>query len=324
MDHLSAGSDIISAGSTCDDITAAQVLHADERSLLAQSVQRLAVPERLLNLAELDVLYDQDSRALWTYMRHTERPSYTPALVSDFEQWQGLISRHFGPSQLGGGRVPLDFLVVASRTPGIFCFGGDLDMLDGLIRSRDRLGLTDWGYRCVQILDRNMAALDLPMLTIGLVQGQALGGGFEALLSFDVIIAERGSSFGLPEIAFGLFPGMGAHSILARRLGTAKASQMIRQGQTYSAEELQELGLVYDVVEPDTGVEAVRKFIAKNARRLNGLVAERRAMRLASPIPLAELRAIVDIWADAALALSEADLKLMRRIAGAQIRRQAA
>ena len=301
---------------------------ANNRRRLCQALgldsQRLAVPEALLNLAELDVLYDGDARALWTYMRHTERPNYTPALLADFEQWQSLIARHFGPSQKGQGRVPLDFLIVGSRAPGVFCFGGDLDMLEGLIRSGNREGLADWGYRCVEILDRNMAALNLPMVTIGLVQGQALGGGFEALLSFDMIIAERGSTFGLPEVAFGLFPGMGAHSILARRLGSAKASQMIRQGQTYAAEELYELGLVTVLAPEGEGVAAVRTFIAKNARKLNGLVGERRAMRLATPIPLAEMRAIVDVWADTAMGLSSADLKLMQRLAGTQLRRKAA
>jgi DSF synthase len=56
----------------------------------------------------------------------------------------------------------------------------------------------------------------LPILTVGLVQGAALGGGFEALLSFDYVVAERDATFGLPEILFGLFPGMGAHSLLSR------------------------------------------------------------------------------------------------------------
>jgi enoyl-CoA hydratase/carnithine racemase len=79
-----------------------------------------------------------------------------------------------------------------------------------------------------------MQSLDLPMLTIGLVQGAALGGGFEALLSFDYIVAERDATFGLPEILFGLFPGMGAHAILSRKLGAAMADRLIVSNQTYT------------------------------------------------------------------------------------------
>jgi DSF synthase len=178
--------------------------------------------------------------------------------------------------------------------------------------------LARYGYRCVEILHRNMRALDLPMLTIGLVQGQALGGGFEALLSFDYIVAEKGSTFGLPEVMFGLFPGMGAHAILSRKLGTAMAERLITNGQTYSVDEMYDLGIVHQVVEQGKGQEALHSFISKSHRRHAGLVGARRAMREASPVPLAELKAIVDHWAEAALHLSETDLKMMKRLAGAQ------
>ncbi|HWU02948.1 MAG TPA: crotonase/enoyl-CoA hydratase family protein [Novosphingobium sp.] len=284
-------------------------------ALVDQSARRLAVPERLLNLAELDVLYDEKVRALWTFMRPVGRPSFTPPMLGDFEMWQDLIARHFGP-----GRVPLDYLVLGSRSRGVFCFGGDLELFQKLIRAGDRDSLANYGYRCVRILHRNMQALDLPLLTVGLVQGQALGGGFEALLSFDFIIAERGATFGLPEVMFGLFPGMGAHAILSRKVGVAMADRIILSNHTYTAEEMYEMGIVSQLAEPGQGVEAVRDFIGKSGRRHSGFVAARKAMRVASPVDLAEMRAIVDIWADAALQLTENDLRLMSRLAGAQAR----
>ena len=158
------------------------------------------------------------------------------------------------------------------------------------------------------------------MLTIGLVQGQALGGGFEALLSFDFIVAERGSTFGLPEVMFGLFPGMGAHAILTRKLGAAMADRMIQSNETYTAEQMYEMGLVHELAAPGEGIDAVRSFIARSMRRHAGLVGARRAARVPSPIALAEFYAIVEHWADSALQLREADLRLMQRLAGAQSR----
>jgi DSF synthase len=275
----------------------------------------MAVPERLLNLDELDVLYDSDQAALWTFMTPKDRPSFTPAMLANFEQSQLLIRQHFGP-----GRLALRYLILGSRAPGVFCFGGDLALFHRLIRERDREGLAAYGYRCVEILDRNLHALDLPMLTIGLVQGQALGGGFEALLSFDFIIAERGSTFGLPEITFGLFPGMGAHAILSRKLGAAAADRLILSNEIWSAEYMYDLGIVHQLAPAGGGLEAVREFMAKSDRRHSGLVNARRAMRVANPISMAEHYNIVDLWAEAALQLREPDLKLMQRLAGAQTR----
>ncbi len=290
-------------------------LNNDGEALLRQSAQRLALPERLFALEELDVLYEAGQRAIWTFIHPKGRPSFTPPMLSDFELWQQLIAQGFGP-----GRVPLDFLILGSRAPGVFCYGGDLQLFADLIRAGNRDGLIVYGNRCVDILHRNIHALDLPMLTIGLVQGQALGGGFEALLSFDFIIAERGATFGLPEVVFGLFPGMGAHPLLSRKLGTAMADRMILSDETYSAEQLYELGLVHQLAQPGDGAAAVREFMAKTGRRHAGVVAARRAMRVAAPIEKSEFYRIVELWADAALQLSERDLKLMLRLAGVQER----
>lgn len=294
-------------------------LKNDVELLLEESNRRLAVPESLLALDELDVLYDDRSLALWTFMAPKERPSFTPTMLGDFEQWQQLIRQHFGP-----GRVPLRYLILGSRAPGVFCFGGDLALFHRLIRERNRDALAAYGYRCVEILNRNTHSLDLPILTIGLAQGQALGGGFESLLSFDFLIAERSSTFGLPEVTFGLFPGMGAHVLLSRKLGAAMADRIILSNEVYTAEKMYDLGIVHQVVPDGEGEEAVREFMARSDRRHAGLVNARRAMRVVTPIEMAEYYRIVDLWADAALQLREQDLKLMQRLAGAQARKSLA
>lgn len=290
-------------------------LNPGEESLIEDSVRRLAVPERLLNLDELDVFYEAEARAMWTFMRPANRPSFTPSMLYDFEQWQRLIAANFGP-----GKLALDYLILGSRAAGVFCLGGDLELFHGLIRAGNRDGLVFYGNRCVEILHRNMHALDLPMITVGLVQGQALGGGFEALLSFDHIVAERGATFGLPEIVFGLFPGMGAHSLLSRKLGTAMADRLILSHETYSAEDMYEMGIVQQLAAPGEGIDAVRSYMSKSQRKHAGLVGARRAMRTAAPVALSELRDIVGHWADSALQLGESDLKLMTRLASAQTR----
>ena len=286
-----------------------------DEHLVRESRQHLRIDRQLFDLAELDILYQADNAALWTFMRPSGRPSFTPPMLRDFEDWQRLIGENFGP-----GQVPLRYLVLGSRAPGVFCFGGDLQLFERLIRSGDRDGLMRYGYRCVQILHRNMHALDLPMLTIGLVQGAALGGGFEALLSFDYIVAERDATFGLPEIMFGLFPGMGAHALLSRKLGSAMADRLIVSNETYSAEQMYDLGLVHHLAENGQGLSACREFIKKSERRHTGLVNSRKAMKVAWNLDLAELNRITELWADSALQLRDQDLKVMGRLVAAQAR----
>jgi len=314
MDRVSDQLDSAEPG--IDNSSRGFVASSKAHEYLVQNGQdQFEVDHALFALDQLDVLYRPEHSALWTFMRPTDRPSFNPAMLHDFEAWQRLIGENFGPDM-----APLRYLVLASRAPGVFCYGGDLELFQQLIRNGERQGLVRYGYRCVEILHRNMRSLDLPMLTIGLVQGAALGGGFEALLSFDFIIAERDATFGLPEVMFGLFPGMGAHAFLSRKLGSAMAGRLILSNEIYTAQQMYDLGLVHQVVEPGQGVAAVEEFIKRSERRHAGLVNARRAMKLTRPVPLEELKQIVDLWADAALQLTEGDLKVMSRLVRAQKR----
>ena len=279
---------------------------------------RVSNPSDLFDLGQLDVRWDEARSTLWTFMKPVGRPSFNREMLTDFEHWQSEIKRVFGPGRPAGS--PLRFLVLGSRFPGVFCLGGDLALFAERIRAGDRVGLVEYGKACVRILYRNMVGLDLPIVTIGLVQGDALGGGFESLLSFNVVVAERGARFGLPETVFGLFPGMGAHCFLARRLGSARAERMILSGAIHSAEEMYEMGIVHVLAEPGKGEAAVKDYIRQHGRRHGGHYGVYRAAREVNPIKLEELETIVEVWADAALDLKEQDLRLMTRLVAAQTR----
>ncbi len=287
----------------------------DEPSYQAIETRPTPAPRRPFEAADLETQFDPASTTLWTYMRQRSRPSFNPGLLAEFRQWQDDICM-----AQSSGAMPIRYVVLGSRFPGVFSLGGDLDLFAAHIRNGDRGALVRYGRACVEILHRNMRSLDLPIITIGLVEGDALGGGFEALLSFNVVIAERGTQFGLPETNFGLFPGMGAHCFLSRRLGAARAEHMILSGRSYSAEELYDLGIVHALADPGKGRAEVESYIRQNRRRHSGHCAIYEASRSVNPLPLAELETVVDLWADAALRLSEADLKLMRRLVGAQTR----
>ncbi len=264
-------------------------------------------------LGQIECAHDISNATLWSFMAFKGRPSYNPALLLDFHVWQKNI-------ELLKAEHPqaLKYVVLGSRQPGVFCFGGDLDYFLDCIGRRDRNGLAAYGMSCIEILHRNWNALNCDITTIGLAQGDALGGGFESLLSFDILCAEKGTKFGFPEQLFGLFPGMGALSFLGRKLGFAKAEWMVRTGKVLTAEQLFELGVVHILAEPGEGVIAVNKFIQKNGSRHAAQLQMHRAIKRANPIPYDELSDIVWLWVDACLQLEPHNMQVMRRLVGAQ------
>jgi DSF synthase len=275
----------------------------------------LPSPADAFDLHQLKVRWAEQTGTLWTFMSYDGRPSYNPGMLADFVQWQDTIQATFK-----GREADLRFLVLASNFPGVFSLGGDLSLFAGRIRSGDRDALINYGKTCTRILHRNLNALDLPVVTIGLVEGDALGGGMESLLSFNVVVAEKGAKFGLPETLFGLFPGMGAHCLLTRRIGAAKANDMILSGRLYTAEEMHELGLVHVLAEPGQGRAAVQDYIRGAGRRHAGHIATYSAARKVLPLSQDELDSVVEIWADASLGLRSQDLKVMERLVAAQDR----
>jgi DSF synthase len=287
----------------------------DVESLIA--ARKTVDMRRLFELEQLEVSFEEQIGTLWTFMRPHGRPSYNPDLLEDFHAWQrGILAR------FGGRPSELRYLLLGSRTPGVFSLGGDLNLFAARIRERDREALVAYGKSCVRILHRNMNGLGLPMITIGLAQGDALGGGFESLLSFNVIVAEKGAKFGFAENLFGLFPGMGAYSLLARRIGAAMAEEMILGGRMYTAEEMKDVGIVHVLAEPGQGIEVARDYIVRSKRRHTGSRAVFEAGRAVAPVTLAELDRVVEIWADACLELRDRDLKVMQRLVSAQDRLQ--
>jgi DSF synthase len=269
----------------------------------------------LFDLGQIDVRWDEDLATLWAFMTPLERPNSNLGLIRDTMAWQRESRRVFGDR---GGL--LKFMVLGSRFPGVFNLGGDLEMFAECIQRRDRATLLKYGVACCEIVDRIWHCNDMNIINIGLAQGDALGGGLEALMCFDVIIAERQARFGLPEVLFGLFPGMGAYSILSRRVGPVLARQMIADGRIYSADEMYEMGIVTEVVDTGEGEAATARWIRDHAAHHAGYVGINRAGRRVNPMTLAELTDIVEMWTDTALSLSDRDLRMMRRLAAAQTR----
>jgi DSF synthase len=212
-------------------------------------------------------------------------------------------------------------LVVSSDVPRVFNFGGDLSLFVLLVRARDLESLKMYGRRCIDLIWWMENAQNHGVHTTALVQGDALGGGLESVLSFHHVICERSVQAGFPEVLFNLFPGMGSWHLTIRKAGFAVANEMVLSGRLYTAEELHQRGLVDLVVNDGEGEAALEQVLRQVEPRLRGTIAALQAQRLAAPISYESLIATVDKWAETALMLTDRDLRLMERLARAQARK---
>ena len=100
--------------------------------------------------------------------------------------------------------------------------------------------------------------IDVPVVAV--VQGFCLGGGMELAIACDVIVADKGASFGQPEIKVGFFPPYAAIR-LPQLVGPAKAIEICTTGKFYSADEAKGLGMVAHVADEGQLTEAAEKII---------------------------------------------------------------
>ncbi|MBT2669678.1 enoyl-CoA hydratase/isomerase family protein [Streptomyces sp. ISL-14] len=115
----------------------------------------------------------------------------------------------------------------------------------------------------------------LPQPTIAAVNGYALGGGFEWLLSCDFAIAAEGVSLGLTETSWAIIPGAGGTQRLPRLIGEMKAKELIFTAKKLTAEEACQLGILLRV-EPRDQLMSACEELAANIMK-NGPIAVKQA-----------------------------------------------
>ncbi|MGW2562516.1 enoyl-CoA hydratase/isomerase family protein [Streptomyces sp. NPDC001514] len=170
--------------------------------------------------------------------------------------------------------------VLTSSNERAFCVGADL---------KERNSFTD--AELVRQRPTARAAytgvLELPMPTIAAVHGFALGGGFELALACDLIVADDTAVVGLPEVSVGVIPGGGGTQLLPRRVGAARAAELIFSARRVEGPEARALGLVDELVAAGRDREralAMAETIAANSPV--GLRAAKRALRLGHGLDL--------------------------------------
>ncbi len=267
---------------------------------------------------QMKTRFDVGCGALWCFMDPKPRSCFNPELLEDLHKYAHSIRMMNQASEHSKKENTVRYSVLASNNPDVFSFGGDLDLFMRLFEEKDREGFRRYARACIDIVYDASVGFDLPVTTISLVRGDALGGGFEAALCNNVVVAEKRAKFGLPEILFNLFPGMGAYNLLAQRMDAGRAEKIILSGNVYGAEELFQMGVVDILAENGEGEKAVYEYISKHSRRWNAHQSLFKVRNRVRPISHEELVDVAEIWVDTVLNLEAKDLRIMERVLKSQ------
>jgi|SoiMethySBSTD1v2_1073268.scaffolds.fasta_scaffold134185_2 DSF synthase len=261
--------------------------------------------------------YDRARAVLSTRWAPRGIPSFNLDLLHELERGSQMIEGHFSGAET---ERPLRHIVVRSNVEGVFCAGGDLGYFLRLITAQDRARLTEYARAAVNVAYRNYTAHNLRgVTTVALLEGDALGGGFESALSCDIVIAEKHIKAGFPEVLFNMFPGMGGLSFLSRRVGRHAANQLSRTGRLYSAQELLDMGVVDQVVNTGEANDAVASLIRQREQQHGAHSAMNTVDRMLNPVTLGELTDVVRLWVDCAMQMTPRSVEWMRRLHRQQI-----
>ncbi|HDR2393271.1 crotonase/enoyl-CoA hydratase family protein [Enterobacter kobei] len=264
---------------------------------------------------QLSGYYEAERRTVWMMLRAQPRPCFNHALIEEIMNLSWLV-RQSG--------FAVDFWVTGSLVPEMYNVGGDLQFFVECIQNGRREALRAYARACVDCVHAASRGFDTGAMTLAMVEGSALGGGFEAALAHHFVLAQRDARLGFPEIAFNLFPGMGGYSLVARRSGMKLAEELIYKGESHTAEWYEQHGLVDVLYEPGQSYVSVRTFIDTLRPKLNGVRAMLRARTRVLQLPRSELMDITEDWVDAAFCLEPKDIAYMERLVMLQNRHHAA
>lgn len=264
-----------------------------------------------------DISIDRRVAAIWCTRLANAFPSISLAQLKETR----MIDEKISAALFG----PISFKVLSSRQSGVFSLGGDLGFFCDCIEARDRAALAEYAVMAAKAIWANLSGYNSrDVRTIAVVQGEAQGGGFEAALSCNTLIAERGTFFGFPEPLFGMFPGMGGEILLSTRVDADVSSKIVSSTNRYSAEFLHTVGVVDYLAEPGCGERTASELMSSIAEGVDSRASDKMAERQArlNTIRYETLANSIERWTDQAFRLTQRNLRSMRYILERQSRRE--
>jgi enoyl-CoA hydratase/carnithine racemase len=160
-----------------------------------------------------------------------------------------------------------------------FSGGGDF----AFIEETSRMPRDQVRTRMLRFYQMYLRVLDLPVPTIAVVQGSAIGAGLCLALACDVRIGAHSARLGVNFLRVGLHPGMGATVLLPHVVGAPRAARMIYSSELVDGERAAAQGLLSEVV-PDADLEAAARALARQIARAAPLAAREAVESLRAPL----------------------------------------
>jgi hypothetical protein len=139
--------------------------------------------------ATLDFDYDPTTRSVWMSYKADGAPFYSLQTLTEIAQVRDGLQALFASPLIE--TYPVAYFIMASNKPGVFNLGGDLATFATSIKAGDDATLRHYAHLCVELVHGLVTAYGLPMVTVAVVGGRALGGGLEAALAMDFLVADE-------------------------------------------------------------------------------------------------------------------------------------
>ena len=193
------------------------------------------------------------------------------------------LDEAFADCEKAATRGSLRAVILTGAGQRAFAAGADVAALSTMSAGQAR-AFSALGHQ----VGHRIESLSVPV--IAAVNGFALGGGCEMALACDFIYASASARFGQPEARLGAIPGFGGTQRLARRIGHARACELLFTADLIDAAEALRIGLVNRVLsDPGTLMDAARAVALRIAQQAPLAVAQaKRALRRGADRPLEE------------------------------------
>lgn len=268
----------------------------------------------------LTLSYHADAAVIELALMSPETPTFTIATLDAFQVFVEDVRASARATQ---GR-PWRYFHLTSLDPRTFSMGGDLQTIARIARERDRAEAREYGRKAAEVIYGLWNSFGLDLITTACVAGKAFGAGFEAALACNRAVAHHAASFCLPESRFGLFPGMGATSLLQRRLGQQAMEAMIAERSVMTAQDALRAGLLQTLCPSDPAAMEMGAAAAGGESRWATLMDCRTKTKAREAFSLDEVVSTTTRWAECVVSLPPADLEALERVARMQAGRSGA